>query len=309
MLRTKPAWRAVQQVSGRDHPRLQQRRLAGPFRFERYAAQQAVSEQSNGTFTEEGMAAGVAFGEDGVSRGAMGVDSGRLRSLGQAASAGREFLQPDAGSLSQRRNGLVRRRSAQSPSVGRASLLTLTFGVFFFDYDLDGYPDIFAANGHIEEEIDRVQPKVQLSANRRCSSTISGSVSFENVTACMGAEFNRPIVARGAAYADYDHDGDLDVLISTNDGPAYLFRNDGGNRNHWLNVRLVGTKSNRDAIGAVVRDRKRFREAVEYGAQRLQLLLAKRPGADLWRRSRHKDFQAPSRVAKRFETTAYGHFC
>ena len=69
----------------------------------------------------------------------------------------------------------------------------------------------------------------------------------------MGAAFNRPIVARGAAYADFDHDGDLDVLITTNHGPAYLFRNDGGNRNHWLNVRLAGTKSNRDGIGAVVR--------------------------------------------------------
>ncbi len=69
----------------------------------------------------------------------------------------------------------------------------------------------------------------------------------------MGAAFNRAMVARGAAYADFDHDGDLDVLISTNNGPAYLFRNDGGNRNHWLNVRLAGTKSNRDGIGAVVR--------------------------------------------------------
>jgi hypothetical protein len=69
----------------------------------------------------------------------------------------------------------------------------------------------------------------------------------------MGPQFNRPIVARGAAYADFDHDGDLDVIISTNNGPAYLFRNDGGNRNHWLNVRLIGTKSNRSAIGAVVR--------------------------------------------------------
>ncbi|HET9319661.1 MAG TPA: CRTAC1 family protein, partial [Bryobacteraceae bacterium] len=119
-------------------------------------------------------------------------------------------------------------------------------------YDLDGYPDIFAANGHIEEEIGRVQPKVQykepplLFRNR-------GKRRFENVTASMGTAFNRAIVARGAAYADYDHDGDLDVLITTNHGPAYLFRNDGGNRNHWLCVRLVGTKSNRDGIGAVVR--------------------------------------------------------
>jgi hypothetical protein len=69
----------------------------------------------------------------------------------------------------------------------------------------------------------------------------------------VGQAFTKPIVARGAAYADFDHDGDLDILISTNNGPAILLRNDGGNRNHWLNVRLSGTKSNRDGVGAVVR--------------------------------------------------------
>jgi enediyne biosynthesis protein E4 len=79
-----------------------------------------------------------------------------------------------------------------------------------------------------------------------------GRSHFRNVTAAMGAAFNRPIVGRGAAYADFDRDGDLDLLISTNNGPAYLYRNDGGNRNHWLSVRLAGTKSNRDGIGSVV---------------------------------------------------------
>ena len=89
-----------------------------------------------------------------------------------------------------------------------------------------------------------------------CSSDLFrnlGKGKFENVSGQMGAAFNRPMVARGAAYADFDRDGDLDLLISTNHGPAYLYRNDGGNRNHWLNVRLRGTKSNRDGIGAVVR--------------------------------------------------------
>ena len=80
-----------------------------------------------------------------------------------------------------------------------------------------------------------------------------GKGQFDNVTARMGAAFNRPVVARGAAYADFDHDGDLDILVTTNNGPAYLFRNDGGNRNNWICVRLVGRKSNRDGIGAVVR--------------------------------------------------------
>jgi hypothetical protein len=141
---------------------------------------------------------------------------------------------------------------APSSSVGRSSLLSLTFAVFFFDYDLDGYPDIFTANGHIDEQIGRVQPKVSYRQAPLLFRNL-GDQSFPNVTAAMGAAFNRPIVGRGAAYADFDRDGDLDLLISTNNGPAYLYRNDGGNRNHWLTIRLVGTKSNRDGIGSVIR--------------------------------------------------------
>src|ERR1022692_3690168 len=148
-------------------------------------------------------------------------------------------------------NGLFVDEAPSSP-VGRSSLLSLAFGVFFFDYDLDGYPDILAANGHIEDEIGRVQPKVSYREAPLLFHNL-GNHKFENATAAAGDAFNRPIVARGAAYADFDHDGDLDVLISTNNGSAYLFRNDGGNRNHWLSVRLQGTKSNHDGIGAVVR--------------------------------------------------------
>jgi hypothetical protein len=141
---------------------------------------------------------------------------------------------------------------APTSAVGRSSLLSLAFGVFFFDYDLDGYLDIFAANGHIEEEIGRVQPKVQFKQPPLLFHN-QGKRKFENVTKSMGAEFNRAVVARGAAYADIDHDGDLDVIVATNDGPAYLFRNDGGNANKWLAVKTIGTKSNRDGIGAVIR--------------------------------------------------------
>jgi hypothetical protein len=140
---------------------------------------------------------------------------------------------------------------APRSTIGRASLLTLAFGVFFFDYDLDGWLDILAANGHIEEEIGRVQPRVQYRQPPLVFRNL-GARRFELATASLGADLSRPIVARGAAYADYDRDGDLDVVLTTNHGPAYLYRNDGGNRQQWISVRTRGTKSNRDGIGAVV---------------------------------------------------------
>ena len=205
----------------------------------------------NGTFTEEGMTAGVAYGEDGVARGAMGADSADYDGSGRPHLLVGNFSNQMIGLYHNEGNGLFV-DEAPSSAIGRASLLSLAFGVFFFDYDLDGHPDIFAGNGHIEEEIGKVQPKVSYREAPLLFHNV-GNHKFENVSGGMGAAFNRAIVARGAAYADFDRDGDLDLLISTNHGPAYLFRNDGGNRNHWLCVRLSGTKSNRDGIGAVVR--------------------------------------------------------
>jgi len=204
----------------------------------------------NGTFQEVGMAAGVAYGEDGVARGAMGADAGDYDRSGRPHLLVGNFSNQMLGLYHNEGNGLFV-DEAPSSTVGRASLLTLCFGVFFFDYDLDGFPDILAANGHIEDDIGRVQPKVSYRETPLLFRNL-GNHKFDNVTAQAGTAFVRPVVARGAAYADFDHDGDLDVLISTNNGPAYLFRNDGGNRNHWLSVRLSGTRSNRDGIGAVV---------------------------------------------------------
>ena len=200
----------------------------------------------NGRFREEGLAAGVAFGEDGVARGAMGVDAADYDRSGRAHLIVGNFSNQMLGLYHNEGNGLFVDEAPRS-TVGRASLLTLTFGLFFFDYDLDGYPDILAANGHIEEEIGRIQPKIQY-AETPLLLRNQGHGKFEQVNA-----FARPMVARGAAYGDFDRDGDLDVLFTTNNGPAYLYRNDGGNRNHWLQLKLAGSKSNRSAIGAVAR--------------------------------------------------------
>jgi hypothetical protein len=205
----------------------------------------------NGTFSEEGMLAGVAYGEDGVARGAMGVDSADYDRSGRAHLLVGNFSNQMLGLYHNEGNGLFV-DEAPASTIGRESLLTLAFGVFFFDYDLDGHLDILAANGHIEEEIGRVQPKVQFEEPPLLFRNLSQK-RFENVTRALGAEFARPIVGRGAAYGDIDRDGDQDVLLTTNHGPAYLYRNDGGNQNNWLCVKTSGVQSNRNGIGALVR--------------------------------------------------------
>jgi hypothetical protein len=144
---------------------------------------------------------------------------------------------------------------APQSAIGRATLLTLGFGCFFFDYDLDGWPDIFIANGHIDPEIQKVQANVKYAMPPHLFRNL-GKGKFEEVTSSMGAAFTTPRVGRGAAYADINNDGRLDLLLSTNGGAVYLFRNEAqasSAANRSLRLKLVGTKSNRDGIGAVVR--------------------------------------------------------
>ncbi len=204
----------------------------------------------NGTFGEQGMSAGVAYGEDGVARGAMGVDWADYDRSGRAHLLVGNFSNQMLGLYHNEGNGLFVDEAPKS-SVGRESQLSLTFGVFFFDYDLDGYPDILTANGHIEEEIGRVQPKIGYREPPLLFHNLGGK-KFENASNAVGADFTKPLVARGAIYGDFDHDGDLDVLLTSNNGPAHLYRNDGGNANNWISIRTAGTKSNRDGIGASV---------------------------------------------------------
>jgi hypothetical protein len=205
----------------------------------------------DGTFAEVGVAAGVAFSEDGVARGAMGVDAIDYDRSGRPHLVVGNFSNQMLALYRNEGNGLFL-DVAPASSIGRISLLSLAFAVFFVDYDLDGLPDIFAANGHIEEAIGRVQPKVQFKQIPHLFRNLGGG-RFESVGPSLGPAFNVAQVARGAAYGDFDRDGDLDLLITNNDGPARLLRNDGGNRNHWLALRTQGVKANRDGIGAVVR--------------------------------------------------------
>jgi hypothetical protein len=205
----------------------------------------------NGTFTESAVPAGVAFSEDGVARAGMGVDAADYDRSGRPSIIISNFSNQMMSLYHNEGNGLFVDEAPRS-SVGHASLLTLGFGCFFFDYDLDGWPDIFVANGHLDSDIERIQKRIKYRQPPHLFRNL-GNGKFEEATAAAGAGFATPRVARGAAYADIDNDGDLDLLITTNGGPALLFRNDGGNRNHALRVKLRGTSSNRDGIGAVVR--------------------------------------------------------
>jgi hypothetical protein len=205
--------------------------------------------KKNGTFEERAVSAGIAFSEDGIARAGMGVDAADYDRSGHASLIITNFSNQMLSLYHNEGNGLFVDEAPRS-EVGRATLVTLGFGCFFFDYDNDGWQDILVADGHIENEIERVQKRVSYAEPPHLFRNL-GNGKFEEVAAKVGAAFAAPKVARGAAYADINNDGALDVLLTTNGGPPHLYRSEGGT-NQSLRVKLVGTKSNRDGIGAIV---------------------------------------------------------
>ena len=208
---------------------------------------QLFENRGDGTFEDIGILAGVAFSDAGVARAGMGVDAADYDRSGRADLVIGHFSTEMMALYHNEGNGLFIDEGPRS-AIGRSTLLTLTFGCFFFDFDLDGWPDIFAANGHVADDVERVQARITYAQPPQLFRNLGGG-RFEEVTApdtALGA----PQVGRGAAYADYDGDGDLDVLVTANGGAPRLLRNDGGNDNHVLRIRTMGTTSNRDGIGA-----------------------------------------------------------
>lgn len=205
--------------------------------------------KGNGTFAEKGVASGVAYSEDGVARAGMGVAAADYDRSGYPSVAITNFSNQMLALYHNEKNGLFVDQAPQS-NVGQETLLTLGFGCFFFDYDLDGWLDLYVANGHIEDGIEHVQPRVKYAEPPHLFRNL-GNGKFEDVATSSGAAFDAPRVARGAAYGDINNDGALDLLVSTNNGPVALFRNEGAKK-HSLRIKLAGTKSNRDGLGAVV---------------------------------------------------------
>ncbi len=212
----------------------------------------AFRNRCNGTFEEVGASLGVAFDSYGNARSAMGIDSGDCRNDGALAYAIGNFANEMIALYTAQPGGRHFADEAISAGVGAPSRTSLTFGLFFFDYDLDGRLDLLTANGHIEDEINSVQTSQHYAQPPQL---------FWNTGARQGATFSvveragdllTPMVGRGATFADIDGDGDLDVLLVPLAGRPRLLRNDQQLGHHWLRLKLVGTASNRDAIGAQV---------------------------------------------------------
>ncbi len=206
--------------------------------------------QRNGTFKDVAVDSGIAFSAEGRARAGMGVDVADFDNSGNAGVAITNFDNEMTG-LYRLSDGGNYVDVAMPSGVGLASKDKLGFGCLFLDADLDGSLDLAVVNGHIDDTVRNVsgvgyaQPP-QLFLN-------GGRGTFHDVAAEIGGGFSQPKVGRGLAYGDFDRDGDLDLLITTNNGPAYLYRNDQTAGNRSMRIRLVGTKSNRDAIGASLR--------------------------------------------------------
>ena len=211
----------------------------------------------DGKFEEKGIISGIAVDQSGSARGAMGIDWAHFKDDGALGLAIGNFAnEMTALYVTDRPKTLLFSDQANIHGLGGSTQPPMKFGLFFFDYDLDGRPDLLSTNGHLESDIEKVQAseKYAQSAQLFYNTGLPGRSLFTLVDASKaGPDLFRPIVGRGSAYADIDGDGDLDVVLTVNGGPARLFRNEGGNRNHWIRLSLVGTRSNRSAIGAKVR--------------------------------------------------------
>jgi enediyne biosynthesis protein E4 len=206
--------------------------------------------QRNGTFKDIAVEAGLAFSAEGKARAGMGVDVADFTNSGHAGVAITNFDNEMTGLYEF--SGKTYEDVAAQAGVGVASKSSLGFGCVFLDADLDGWLDLAVANGHIDETVRNIRGNVGY-AQPPLLFLNNGKGNFRDVASQVGGGFDQPKVGRGLAYGDFDRDGDLDLLLTTNNGPAYLYRNDQLAGNHSIRFRLVGTKSNRAGIGATVR--------------------------------------------------------
>ena len=207
--------------------------------------------QRNGRFKDVALQAGVALSDDGKARAGMGVDAADFDNSGRTGLAVTNFDNEMIGLYRPQDQGLYQ-DVARRAGIGAPSLNRLGFGCVFADLDLDGRIDLVVANGHIDETVRNIRGNVGY-AQPPLLFLNQGNAAFRDVAGQAGSGFAQARVGRGLAAGDFDRDGDVDLLMTTNNGPAVLFRNDQKTGNRSLRFRLTGTTSNRDAIGATVR--------------------------------------------------------
>ncbi len=204
----------------------------------------------NGKFKDVAVEAGLAFSTEGKARAGMGVDAGDFDGSGKPGVAITNFDNEMIGLYRATAPGVFDDVSIPS-GIGAASRNSLGFGCSFLDADLDGFLDLAVANGHIDETVRNIRGNVGYAQPPQLFLNLGGG-KFRDVAGQVGAEFESPKVGRGLACGDFDRDGDLDILMTTNNGPAYLYRNDQTANSRSIRFHLKGTQSNRDAIGSAV---------------------------------------------------------